>query len=108
MNSTIACITSNGDDPDTRANNRGWIMTIGTHAYDGMPAIPATVCPYELSSIRSLTAYVAQSRNMHERIVEAMVATRFDVSGIAQLRHDDFRHAISFLLDLRNDFSSAR
>jgi len=33
--------------------------------------------------------------------VTAIVEKRFDVSGIAQLHHDDFRHAIAFLMDLR-------
>ena len=59
-----------------------------------------TLSPYELSSARAMTSYVAQNRNLNEAIVETMVGVKFSVRKIAELRHDDFRNVIAFLIDL--------
>jgi hypothetical protein len=60
-----------------------------------------TLCPYQLSSVRSVTSYIAQYQNVGENAVEAMVKARFNVRHIAELPAQDFRTAISFLNDLR-------
>ncbi len=63
--------------------------------------IDTTLCPYELSSVRSLTTHIAQNQNMQERSIEAMACAKFDVARIAELRHEDFRNVIAFLMDLK-------
>jgi len=61
----------------------------------------ATLCPYELSSVRSLATYVAHNQNLNEASVEAMACARFNVARIVELPHADFRKVIAFLIDLK-------
>jgi hypothetical protein len=69
---------------------------------------PSPICPYELSSLRSLAAYVARDRGMPLDLVEIMVAVRFKTKDITRLSRDDFRMAIAFLSDLRPATRNAR
>ncbi len=60
-----------------------------------------TLCPYELNSFHSLATYIAQNQNLQESHVEAMACARFNVARISDLRHEDFRNVIAFLMDLK-------
>jgi hypothetical protein len=66
-----------------------------------MALAQTTLCPYELSSVRSLTVYVAHNQNLNEANIEAMACAKFNVPRIAELRREDFRSVISFLIDLK-------
>lgn len=66
-----------------------------------MTAAQATLCPYELSSVRSLTTYVAHNQNLNETNIEAMACAKFNVPHISDLRREDFRNVIAFLIDLK-------
>lgn len=63
--------------------------------------VVSTLCPYELSSVRSLTTYVAHNQNLNETNVEAMACARFNVPRLTELRREDFRSVISFLINLK-------
>ncbi len=70
---------------------------------ESIACLDTLISPYELSSIRAMQSYVAQNQNLREKDVEALVEAEFSVESIAHLRHEDFRHVIAFLTDLRSD-----
>lgn len=62
-----------------------------------------TINERELMSIYALLAYVAHNQNVHEDLVQTVVAAAFGVETVAKIRRDDYERAIAFLVDLRLD-----
>lgn len=57
----------------------------------------------ELMSIYALLAYVAHNQNVHQDLVQMVVAAEFGVESVSKIRRDDYERAIAFLVDLRLD-----
>jgi hypothetical protein len=54
----------------------------------------------ELTSIRSLIAYVAHEQGASGATVAAMVDARFGADGMNQLHRKDYNEVVRFLVDL--------
>jgi hypothetical protein len=58
------------------------------------------LCPYEISSLAALIEHISGQLGRSNLTVRELIEIEFSVESIAQLRHVDFRHAVSFLFDL--------
>ena len=57
----------------------------------------------ELTSIKSLTNYVAHNRNLPEEVVREYLLAEFKATDVTDLKRADYERVVRFLVDLQID-----